>query len=297
MRAIAFAAALIIVLHSVTFAQHNDGQTGYCPQTHALGTAPTGRYWLEGSIDNKRVRMYLDRGGTGVVGLFYAPAGDWTPTFLGGEWSASGIALQAETGNGAPVGHLHMRFVKGTFVGSWTPNGSGHANPVRFASVPQPSCGGGGEWKQFDDRNWPMSFSYPAEWHIRKDGSALHLICPDPQAMASNSGVTIYSGRGEPIGPSKLVHCSDGWEYGPKCGAVHGHSDLFPISLISQQEGKTILNIEREWRVYCSDGGYVGQGDGEDRVVLLDNDWIEFAGDPDIVDRMVNSVRVTPSTL
>lgn len=59
---------------------------------------------------------------------------------------------------------------------------------------------------------------------------------------------------------------------------------------ISRRKGITILNLDdQEWRLYCRGGGYVGQTEGEDRVVLLQNGWIEFSGmgEPsEIIDRM-----------
>jgi len=63
--------------------------------------------------------------------------------------------------------------------------------------------------------------------------------------------------------------------------------------MVKQQSGKTILGLGHEWRVYCADGGYVGQGDGADQVVLWGNYWIEFmVSDSDMVDRLVKSARI-----
>jgi hypothetical protein len=58
------------------------------------------------------------------------------------------------------------------------------------------------------------------------------------------------------------------------------------------------VSLNHEWRTYCSDGGYVGQGGGEDRVILLGNYWVEFNDPTQVaVDRLVKSVhvRVTPT--
>jgi len=144
-----------------------------------------------------------------------------------------------------------------------------------------------------------VSFSYPASWHIKETGDALELVCPDPEAMAYDTAVTIYEGKGEgkPVGPSELVRCAKGWQFGPSCD--DNHSDIFGVSEVSQQPGRTVLDVKHEWRVYCSDGGYVAQGDGDDKVVLLRNYWIEFGGagqTSNIVDRLVKSayVRVAP---
>jgi hypothetical protein len=302
MRSIPYAVALLL-LNSAVFAQSDAGtkgsqdteqQSGYCPRTHDLEAEPQEEHWFEGAVQNSTVRMYLHRGGAGVVGLFYTTNGDWTPTFLGGEWSANGIALSAEAADHAPKGHLQGQLVKGAFIGSWTPDSSDHADPVRLAAIQQPACDGSGVWKRFDNPKWPVSFSYPASWHIKEDDNALRLICPDPEEMAYGNEMAIYEGKGKPGGPWDLVQCAKGWRFGPSCDDKD--SDLFRVTKVSLQPGKTILSLDHEWRVGCSDGGpYVGQGDGEDRAVLLRNYWIEFMGAgsaSDIVDRLVKSARV-----
>jgi hypothetical protein len=315
MRPIACAIALLL-LNSVIFAQSNgapkldrDEQLSditYCPRTHVLEGAPEEEYWLEGAIGNSKVRMYLHRAGADVVGLFYATDGDWTPTFLGGEWSAKGVTLSGESADEAPKGRLQGQLANGAFIGSWTADSSDHAEPVRAAAMKRPACDGSGVWKRFDDPKWPVSFSYPASWHIeevpaswriRDVDNELQLICPDPEAMTYNTAVTIYEGKenkDKPIGPWDLVHCAKEWrERG--CEVYDGSPVLFQVTEVSQQPGRTVLDVEHEWRVYCSDGGYRGQGDGDDQVVLLPNYWIEFDGagqGSDLVDRLVKSARV-----
>jgi hypothetical protein len=300
MRSIACAIALQL-LNSAVFAQSNAAQnmakdiehepTTSCPRTHVLGDGPQEEYWLEGTIRDKAVRMYFHRGGAGVIGLFYATDGDWTPTFLGGEWSADKITLSGESANQAPMGRMEVQLVNGAFIGSWTPDSSQHADPVRFAATQKPACDGSGVWKRFDDPKWPTAFSYPASWHIKENGDALQLICPDPEAMAYDNEVTIYEGKGSPVGPWKLVHSAKGWRH----GLDEGNSASFSVLEVSQPLGKTILNIESVWHVYCSDGGYIGLGGGEDRVVLLRDYWIEIMGAgsaSDIVDRLAKSACV-----
>jgi hypothetical protein len=308
MRSIACAIALLL-LHSAIVAQNDAApQTArdteqefgpYCPWTHALGDGPQEEHWFEGAIQNSKVRMYLNRGGAGVVGLFYATDGDWTPTFLGGEWSANGIKLSAEASDHDPKGHLQGQLVNGAFIGTWNPENSDHAGPVRLAPIQQPACDGRGAWKRFDDPKWPVSFSYPASWRIKEDGKTLRLICPDPETMTNNnSSVTIFDGerkKGKPLGPVQLVQCANGWRFGPECDSYDEDAVTASVKTVSEQPGKTILSLGHEWRVYCADGGYVGQGDGEDQVVVLPNYWIEFRGAGSasaIVDRMVKSARV-----
>jgi hypothetical protein len=59
-----------------------DTMASYCPQTARLSGRPADR-WFEGTIGPKHVRMYVERGGQEVVGLYYDVA-DWKPILLGG---------------------------------------------------------------------------------------------------------------------------------------------------------------------------------------------------------------------
>jgi hypothetical protein len=309
-------AIALLLLNSAIYAQSNAAtkldrdeklsEITYCPRTHVLEGDREEQYWLEGTIRNSKVRMYLHRAGADVVGLFYATEGDWTPTFLGGEWSAKGITLLGESADEAPKGRLQGQLVNGAFTGSWTTNSSDQADPVRVAATQKPSCDGSGVWKRFDDPKWPVSFSYPASWHVEEVQASEHiggvdnelqLICPDPEVMTYNTAVTIYEGKeakGKPIGPGELVHCVKGWREGG-CDVYDGSPVLFQVSEVSQRPGRTVLDVEHEWRVYCSDGGYRGQGDGDDQVVLLHNYWIEFDGAGQalgIVDRLAKNARM-----
>jgi hypothetical protein len=226
MRPIACAIALLL-LNSAIFgqrdtspetAQGSELQSGYCPPTHDLEVEPQEKHWFEGSIGNSSVRMYLNRGGSGVVGLFYATRGDWTPTYLGGEWKGGTMSLLAESSDQSIKGHLQGRLVNAAFIGSWTSGGSDHAVPVRLAAAKQPACDGRGTWKRYDNPTWPVSFSYPASWRIKKApadfkniDNELELVCPDPESMAYANNLTIYEGErgaGKPIGVSELVRCA-----------------------------------------------------------------------------------------
>ena len=91
-------------------------EANYCPRTHALDGVPEEEYWLEGTIGKSTARMYIHRAGSDVVGLFYTTDGDWTPTFLGGEWNAKGINLLGESANEDPTGRLEIQLVNGAFV-------------------------------------------------------------------------------------------------------------------------------------------------------------------------------------
>jgi hypothetical protein len=105
--------------------------------------------------------------------------------------------------------------------------------------------------------------------------------------------------KGKPVGLDGLVSCANGWRFGQSCESSDGNTASLSVSQVSQGPDRTILNIERVWRIYCTDGGYVGLGEGEDRLVLLHDYWIEFMGSgsaSNIVDRLVRSARMRPAS-
>jgi len=286
-----------------------DEQSGFCPRTHNLEAHPSARYWLDGVIGSKTARMYLDRGGSGVVGLFYEPNGDWKPVLLGGMWKPSRIDLSAwddgaafEPETSAPIGHLQGQLADNVLLGQWMPAGNDHAEPVRLSVVPRASCAGKGKWKRFDNPKWPFSFSYPASWKLveKKEpwgSSYIRLICPDPEEMAYDTDVTVSEGLGDPSASKQtgLVRCGKEWRYDAGCGDDISQSAFGHIPSQSVRHGMRILDIsDHEWRLYCRNGGYVGQSDGTDLVALQKNGWINITGEggaSDIVERIVDTVR------
>jgi hypothetical protein len=280
-------------------------QTGFCPTTHNLELAPKAEYWLEGVLGSKTVKMYLNRGGSGVVGLFYEPNGDWKPILLGGMWKPSGIDLSAGADSAAfdsetlaPIGRLQGQLTDNLFLGQWTPTGSDNAEPVHLSVVPKIECDGKGVWKRFDSQKWPFSFSYPAAWHLVEEhdgpGDYIRLICPDPESMAYDNDVIVKEAVGKPTEESGLVLCGKEWRYNADCGDDIKDSAFDHIPVQSVRHGMKIMDISaREWRNYCRYGGYVAQTDGTDRVVLLQNGWIRITWQDasDIVGRIVETVR------
>ncbi len=283
-----------------------DEQSGLCPTTHNLELAPSLRYWLEGVIGARTVKMYLRRGGSGVVGLFYEPKGDWKPVLLGGTWKASGIDLSAgadtqafDPETPAPIGRLHGQFTNNVFIGQWTPVGSDRAEPARLVVVPKTECDGKVAWKQFDRPNWPFSFSYPASWRLEdahtSSGDYISLICPDPETMAYDTDLTIREEAGKPTRESGVVRCGKEWRYDAECGDDIKESAFSHIPTERAWHGMKILDIsDKEWRLYCRNGGYIALIEGIDRVYLLQDGWMRISGElnaPDIVGRIEKSIH------
>jgi len=282
-----------------------DEQTGYCPHTHSLESRPSAQYWLHGVIGSKAVKMYLDRGGSGVVGLFYDTKSDWTPVFLGGTWKPEGLDLSASVNSSAfdreastPLGRLQGQLVGKVLLGHWTPAGSEHVEPIHLSVVPKTGCAVKGEWTRFESPKWPFSFSYPASWKLveEKQGNDEHIrfICPDPEEMAYDADVTLSEGLGAPAPKTGLVRCAEGWRYDAECGDDIEHSASSHIPVQTGRPGLRILDLsDREWRLSCRGGDYVGQTDGTDVVVLLQKGWVSITAersDRDTIERIANSI-------
>lgn len=275
-------------------------QTAYCPNIHQLEVAPAQKFFLEGTIGKRHVRMYLDRGGSGVVGLFFEIA-NWHITELGGTWTNGQIDASDEGENHPATGHLSASLVKNRLTGNWIGKDSSNAEIVDLATIPEPSCNGKEPWKPFDDPGSPVAFSYPLSWHVEQSGATITLTCPNPSEIAYDQHITIYAGTGEPDRPpdepTELLKCGDTWRYGGEafCDCHKPDSLSCGTAKVSRRNSATILDVsDREWRIYCHDGGYVGQGYGEDRIVLLPHSWVEIMApgkSSELINRLIDSVK------
>src|SRR6516162_11230297 len=102
--------------------------------------------------------------------------------------------------------------------------------------------------------------------------------------------VSITEGTRAELKDRGFVQCGDRWKYGRSCDCTDAQScKTVPVS---KQAGMTVLDANLdEWRVYCRDGGYVGQGDGYDRIFLIDENWVERTGTSVITNRIISTVR------
>lgn len=266
-------------------------QTGYCPQTRQLEAEPAQRFFLDGTIGKHHVRMYLDRGGSGVVGLFFDMGGNWDITLLGGAWNNGEIDASDATENHPVTGRLRASLFDNHMVGTWVANGNA-PEPVELVVIPQPRCDGKEAWKLFDDPAWPASFSYPASWHLEESDDSITLTCPNPSEIAYDQHVTIDRGTGSPQRPTGLIQCGNSWIYGWQCDCDQKDTHACPAAKVNRTKSATVLDVsEHEWRIYCKGGGYVAQGEGEDRLVLFQDQWLEITGSPEIVDHLTGTVK------
>jgi hypothetical protein len=273
-----------------------------CPHTATLGNSPSDEYWLDGKSGIRHIRMYVERGGEGVVGVLYDTA-DWNPVLLGGQWRGIGeMELNVTTVDHGALGHLSGKLRSGRFAGVWNKaDGSrerislkvgaepSHYDPY-YASEPL---------RTFRDLRWPITFSYPAWWRLEV-GESIILTDPDPIRMAIGNG-QIEVVRNAVLSEGGVLKCGDKWEYGDSCEDCENASPDSALSCapfkVTKRNGMTILNADaHEWRLYCIDGGYIGQGDGASRYIDIgDSSWINVSGnDSNVVELIAKSIARTP---
>lgn len=158
------------------------------PPTPPVTEDPSSKQWLEGSIGQRNARMYLDRGGKDVVGVFYYTA-DWEPFLLGGSWRGDALELHQEDetcqeGNCPDEGVLRGNLTLGRLAGTWNPPHQSKAVLVELKVVPALVCDGKGAWRSFRDSRWPITFAYPASWRLKVTEKSISITCPDPSLMA-----------------------------------------------------------------------------------------------------------------
>jgi hypothetical protein len=265
-------------------------QTAFCPNTAQLEVSPSNTYWFEGLLGQKRMRMYLERGGAGVVGVYYDTA-DWVPMILGGRWTGeSEIAVSALSMRDAVAGTFKGHLTARGFEGMWTPGGEENGIAFQLKSMAQPKCDGSGAWKSFQDGHWPVSFSYPASWHVSASGDSVTLTCPDPSLMAYEGyEITVMQGADANNATTDFVQCGEKWIYGSECKCEN--ATRCKAAPAEERGGLTILKAdEMEWKNYCRGGGYVGLGAGERRVITFGDSWVAVEGQGPVAELVVRVV-------
>jgi len=277
----------------------------YCPQTARLSGNPTD-HWFEGTIGPKHVRMYMERGGQDVVGLYYDVA-DWKPILLGGKWTDDGniqvtTSLPALTAIGALDGRLSPA---GDFVGVLTTRDGNdrEQQSVALRRVPQPSCSGSGAWQRFSNPKVPIAFSYPTSWHVEinepdipnsTNYESVMLMCPDPMTLAYDMSVGFRpEEKSKDNTVSDFIRFNGGpWLYG--CDSDSRDSCQTPI--VTHRGGITFYRADEiEFRTYCVEGGYVGQGEGHRFLLYFDDNWIQLYGSgapSHMMERILSTIQI-----
>jgi hypothetical protein len=254
----------------------NEQAWNICPASPELHGESETQSWFEGTFGARFVRLYLDRVGNGVVGTFYS-TDDWRPIDIGGEWSANdsltlGIVMDVETAPSTESG-LTAQVIGQELVGDWKQDLTTSTVPIHLHRVSQPQCDGRGPWRTFSDKQWPIMFSFPADWHVEVNDTELSLTCPDPSWMAY-AGVNLTLTKS---GKNEIPLCGGHWMFaGNDCDRER---ELDPRTLATVQTAKGITRYSgwgHEHRLYCNIGGYRGQGDGDAEVLQVGETWIEI---------------------
>lgn len=287
---------LVLAAASAQTPNQKQSQIGYCPRTAELDAGQQQKYWFEGMLGKNHVRMYLDRGGDGVVGVYYDTA-DWVPVFLGGKWISGEpvlVELTALSGRDRTVGILKAKITANGLEGSWT-GARAESEEFQLKTETQPKCDGAEKWKNFSDGHWPITFSYPGTWHASVNGDSITLTCPDASLMAYDGWeISVRQGGDAENETTDFVQCQDKWVYGYGCKCGVSLDDC-KSAVMSEHAGMTELRADQmDWKMYCRDGGYVGSGLGDRRVFTFGDTWIVVEGEgkpAELVGRLVATVK------
>lgn len=181
----------------------------FCPSTPELPSEDWEK-WFVGSIGGIGARMHLIGGGNIAKGEFYRQD-DWKPVILGGRLQADGTLLlhdEQELNCGtndecAGTGLLRARLTKTAVTGTWKASPDDPPKPMQMQEEPRPKCEVTGPKRAFRNRSWPITFEYPATWHMDITANAVTLACPDPDLMA-NDGMNVSLAMGDIAPNGKL---------------------------------------------------------------------------------------------
>lgn len=299
-----FATGILAVCLCAGAAQDRDWN---CPPTPALPERGTQwEKWFVGSIGSVGARMHLIGGGDIAKGEFYRQ-NDWKPVILGGKVQADGTLLlhdEQESNCGvkeecAGSGMLRARLTQAGMDGTWKGSLRDIEGAVQMRVESVPRCEVGGPKRMFRNPAWPITFEYPASWHVDATADAVSLLCPDPAWMAYQGwNISLSVGNLGASGDlpkeamlSEFTRDDKGnWQYESSLG---GGPDP---AVVEQRNGLTIIRAkDASTRNYCRVGGYSGLADEELVLIIADNHWILVNGGPqatEIVKLLVNGAAL-----
>lgn len=288
------------------------GQDWTCPPQPAFrdGPGPQWEKWFVGSIGGVRARMHLEARGGLAKGEFYR-LNDWKPVIVGGQAGADGsLTLHDELVDKVcnedfcpGSGVLQARLTATGITGVWKPSVDHLPEELQMRQEPAPQCTGAGSQRVFRDPTWPITFAYPATWHVDVSTDTIVALCPDPDRMAYLDGnVSLTKGKMRPDGalPDKAAFSRDAggrWQYlfNLAGGPAPAHAE--------QRGGLTIVRADDEQDesagAYCGIQvgqyfeSYVGLERIEDVLIVAGSQWVLVQGGApaiDQVDLIVKSV-------
>ena len=250
-----------------------------CPSRPELRGHSETKHWFEGTLGIRPIRIYLAHVADKAVGSFYA-ADDWRPVSIGGRWSAKGkLALDVVSdsdGKASATGRLVGQVSEKDFFGTWRQTASGPDVPVRLHEAPEPMCDGNGPWLRFSDERWPIEFSYPSAWHLEVTKDELRITCPNPRWMAyADVNISLSTVTLEEL---PLRECSGNWTFNDEGCESPERSDSTTKAVVrTRSEITYFTGWENEHRLYCREGGYVGQSEGEYQALRVGATWLQVS--------------------
>jgi len=281
--------AVVILTVAFSSAIGADEPDWFCPSTPGLpGGSQSWETWFVGSIGSVGARMHLMGGGDVAKGEFYRQ-NDWKPVIVGGRAQAGGTLLLRDeqeskcgvedecTGSGVLRAHL----TKTGMTGTWKASPGDQPEAMRMRVEAAPKCEVAGPKRTFGDPGWPITFEYPAAWHVDSNAHAISLLCPDPDRMAyEGSNVSLTMGNLAPNGDLQdkgltgFIRNTDGnWQYESSLG---GQPEP---ALVDLRNGMTIIRADdASGRGYCLVGGYNGLTEEDVLLIIVDGHWILVDG-------------------
>jgi len=245
--------------------------------------------WLEGTIGDAKVRIYLESPFTPdvdtVYGVYYYERyGE--PIVLKGlpaadDYIALGECDECEKPDSVNIMRLKIGAPNALVVeGTWTSADGTRSLPVRLRRVEEfVKQNVARTLRKFADRRWPIEFMYPAEWLVIVTPQRLVVRPPDPEDMLWRNELECKQGHGVPDAPVRedesveiddiFLRTSSGWRIDSGFGineatvrryatgtvisgdVAYKHGALWPLPGIFEEARHLVLS-GNTW-VTCSD--------------------------------------------
>ena len=163
---------------------------------------------FEGQVAGKRVRLYLSVDWPhnerihGLVRGLGASGED--PRHLTGEITPQCVVTVDEFDDGKTFATWTLRYDTATSVTGRRVEPDSPPFVVRLRAVPAPPCDGRGPWRTFRSAAWPITFDYPASWHLEvatnhtNDTGWLRLSCPGLASQLMEwDGFELHAGKAD----------------------------------------------------------------------------------------------------
>jgi len=267
----------------------------------ALGDDGDSELWLEGTVGDSTVRVYLSTEPDGeLTGSFYE-VNNWSPVLLEGVRGDDCKFRIVERRGERRDAVWEAVFQNRVFEGVRRKSDSSDSAVIRLQRILPIDCGGKGKWIRLNIPEFGISLEHPENWRIvERSVTNIRLMCPDPRAMQfSDTGVSIES-AGPPDQLTQIGIFSKfqnkwlvgGAEIGSDCSTA---SAFCTDARVSRQADMTVVHGSGSMRLFLSGGSYQGLGD-EDAFLLLFKDGSLYVSSvlvkESTTQRIVRSVKI-----